>query len=504
MSYVEIEFEPSAPSANVGVDNNACIIGKVSSFSGESNLVEATTLTELESQGIEESNGGLLWKAARDFFAANGLMPRASKLYAYVFEDGGSEAVTREPMVGKLDGVNAIFKTKSVGVSDLNIYIQWDNGETAILQPTASYEAAFVASGSAVLSGEIEFDDAEDALLVNAVGPTYAAIADIGYGKDYPNAKVLASYTMTGISKILKTLREKDISAFMFAYNENETGMAEDFYSGTSGSWLMDCIIGAKEAALCAPTKPRNFIVTLPGRVKATDTIAAGLRNGIDAFRYEQLGNVIGNMYVVPLAHMDLESSGVPVDNVAAIYMGTIVGQSPLKAGFTLKKLPISQVEFPLQGEVDKWTNASIACIINMPDLYPTENLISYGFTFGPGTSSRIENGRCKMKIGRELKAALYDFIRDPSNFVDPAGCRALNAKISSVFERMKVDVVCDGLKSIVNPLLMKYENGSPTPSDEEYITYYVNNRWIPNVESTFLWRGNPEKISMNVREAAI
>lgn len=505
--YVDITFQPSDPQASVGEDNAACIIGKVTSFSGSNRLLECNTLADLEAQGVTQETGGVLWKAASDFFAGNGLMPQAAKLYAYVFDDSASDVdVSREGMQGNINGTNLDFRTRASPVSDLDVEIQWDSGEDYVMQPSeTAYEAATIASGVTVLSGEVTFDDGEVLVVTpsaTGVPPTYTSMSELGPGGTYPNARIVASYTVSGLPSILRDLREKDITMFQFAYNENSAGMLDTY---SDDSWLLDCIIGSNEASIAAQAgKGRIFFFSLPKGVKATDAIPTNLRGTIDEVNYEELGNVLGTKYVVAIAHDVLESNSIPLNNVTASYMGTVAGQLPLKAGVTLQKLPISQVDFPLQGEIDKFTSAKIAVVINMPDLYPTENLISYGFTFGTGTEARVENVRCKIKIAKELRATIFDFIRSHTYFVDEAGTRALNSAIEGLFERLRVQQVCDGLKSITNPLLNKFQKLPKTAADIEYIEFYVNRNWIPDVQIEFLWRGNPELITVSVRESAI
>jgi hypothetical protein len=505
--YVDITFQASDPQANVGDDNAACIIGKVTSFSGTNRLIVANTLSELEAQGVTQETGGQLWKAASDFFSANGIMPKAAKLYAYAFDDAaGSVDVVREGMQGKIDGVNREFRTRASPVSDLTVEIQWTPGGEYIIQPSESaYVADTIASGVTTLSGEITFDSG-DSLLVTpsatGVSPTYTSMGELGPGGTYPSTRIVASYTISGLPKILRDLREQDITMFQFAYAENSTGMLDTY---SDDSWLLDCIIGSNEASIAAQAgKGRIFFFSLPKGAKATDTIPSNLRGTIDEVTYEELGNVLGTKYVSAIAHDALESSGVPINNVTGAYMGTAAGQLPLKAGITLQKLPISQVDFPLQGEADQFAAAKIAVVINMPDLYPTENLISYGHTFGEGTEGRIENIRCKLKIAKELRAAIFDFIRSHRHFVDESGCLGLNAAIRGLFQRLKNQQVCDGLQSITNPLLNKIMKTGKTAADKEYITFYVNRNWIPDIQIVYLWRGNPEFINIFVREAAI
>lgn len=503
--YVEIFFEPAAPIADPGVDNNCCIIGKVTSFPGEDRLVIANTLTELEAQGIEEANGGILWKAAADFFAANGLTPRASKLYAYAVDDAAAAVtIERETMSGLIDGTNTTFHTMASPVDNLSVEIQWEEGGPYITQEKdVSYVAQTMAPGSSKLSGEIELVDNQLIVTPSGVGiePTYAAIADMGPAGEYPGAKIVANYEVSGISKILRELRAEDITMFTFAFDETPLGMLDAYSDG----WLMDMFIGAREAAISAQAgKPRMFFFALPQGVKASDTIPSNLRGGISAVDYGELGNVLGNRYTAAIAHNGLDVDGVLLNNVGGAYMGTAAGQFPLKRGLTLQRLPIAQVRYPLQGEIDKFTTAKIATILNIPDLYPTENLISFGFTFGTGTEARIENIRCKMKIARELRAVVFDFIRSKTNYVDASGCRALNAAITALFERMQNQGVCDGLKSIENPLLDKFEKAAKSAADKEYITFYVQRNWIPDVRITYLWRGNVEFINLFVREAAV
>ena len=509
---MDIYFEQGVSSAITGADNNCLIIGKVSSFSGSNNLVEATSLSELESNGIAESNGGVLYRAAKSFFAANGLMPKPAKLYAYAVDGtAATSTIEKEEMLGVVNGSNATFKTQGSPVSDQAVYIQWEDGGDYITQPTVSYSPETIATD--IYSGEIEFSEDDDALTILASGavagapPTYAKVSDLGV--TYPSAKIFSDYTQSGLGGILKTLREVDVHAWMFAYDETPTLMATGYYTGTGGSWTLDQIVGANESLIASQKgKSRIFVRALPTGVEPDDEVASNLRTGISSYDWREIGNVSGNKLVTSVAHDVLTASGVPVNNMSATMMGTIAGQYPLNRNFALRGLSISQTTFPLESVIDKWTTAQVNVIIEMPDLYPTERLLSFGMTHGSGIEKHVEYIRCATKFARELNAGMHDLIRNRTVRISKQGALALNAAIMAIANRLKTEEVLDGLAKfnedgyhpIENPYLDLITKSSKSAADLAELAAYNVAKTFPPVTVNWKWSGNLEHMTIRMR----
>lgn len=513
MQYVDVIIE-QAPVRAVTQDDNSClIIGKVTSFSGTNNPVEATSLSTLEASGIESSNGGVLYKAAKSFFAGNGSGTRRAKLYAYAFT--GSESgtsITNEEMLGVVNGTNATFKTKSSPVSDLSISIKWTDDDDAVTQPSGVYEKETVGT---LDSGEITFDDGEVLVVVESgvgVPPTYASKGDLG--TTYPDAKIFANYTISGLANVLREMREKNIKNWMFAYDETETLMASGYYSGDGGSWLMDQVIASKECLIAEQQqKERAYFFSWPNSVLADDDIPSSLRTGFSSMKYKELSTVVGNRHVNAIQHMNLLSSGQPTDNVAAMYMGIVAGNEPKSRGFQMRAIPVTQSSYPLQTEVEKLESAKVACIIQLPDIYPGESLISSGYSYGSsGYESYTEYNQCMMKLATEFRARIHDAIRNDLR-VNKQGTMALDSTIRATCTNMARQGVIDrlatyddlesGEKPIENPLRDVFNKKNKTSEDREYIALYRTSKTYPPVIVRIIWSGSVKEITLRVRVVA-
>ena len=522
--YVEVIFLQGATSAETGTDNAALIIGKTSSYTipdATNPILEATTLSELEALGITEAMGGVGYRAAKAFFAGNGSMPRAAKLYFYPWE--GSSDVTSETgelCTGTIPTTDGIFNVPASPCSIAKVYVKWEDDGDLIEQSIWSWTPTSVATG--IFSGEFVLDDGDYDLTTGPGGYSLStraqddfAIArkEIG-GSTYPEAKVYADFYIGKLATVLREVREKDVVHWCFAYDEVDDHVAgydtmvHGFYSdATNGSWLLDQILASQETLICKQAgNDRIYYFALPKGVKPTDTIPADfLAKGISpALTYEELANVAGHNRITALAHDNLSAGGIPVNNIAATYMGMVAGQFPLSRDLTLTSIPISQVTFPLTTVSQKWTNAGINVIIEDAAHYPGENLLSSELTLGgSGLDAYVEFQVCSIKIKKELIAAMLDLIRSKRAKVDRNGCMIKNSVLTAVMERMKNEEVCDGLATmnddevepIVDPLLAKYNKTTKTTADRSYISYYETRKTFADTQVNWKWRGNVNKM---------
>ena len=521
--YVEVIFLQGATSAETGTDNAALIIGKTTAYTipdADNPILEATTLSELEALGITESTGGVGYRAAKAFFAGNGSMPRAAKLYFYPWE--GSSDVTSETgelCTGTIPTTDGIFNVPASPCSIAKVYVKWESDGDLIEQPIWSWTPTSVATG--IFSGEFVLDDGDYDLTTGPGGYSLStraqdkfAIArtEIG-GSTYPDAKVYADFYIGKLATVLREVREKDVMHWCFAYDETGTTvtgyetMVTGYYSGTNGSWLLDQILASQETLICKQAgNDRIYYFALPRGVKPTDPIAVNLLGTVTSAKYEELANVCGHNRVSALAHEVMVSGNLPVNSVGPTYMGMVAGQYPLNRDLTLIAIPISQVKFPLTTVAQKWETAGINCVVEDAAHYPGENLLSSELTLGgSGLDAYVEFQVCSIKIKKELIAAMLDMIRSKSVKIDGNGCMKKNSIITSVIERMKDQQVCDGLATmagdgvepIVDPLLTKYNKSTKTAADRAYIASYELTKTFAETTVNWKWRGNVNKLKI-------
>jgi hypothetical protein len=519
--YVEVITLQGATSAETGTDNAALIIARTSTYEApdpDNPILEATTLSELEAQGVTESTGGLGWRAAKSFFAGNGAMPRAAKLYFYPWTGTGTTtSQEKELCLGTIPSTDGLFNAPASPVSLTNVYIDWDGDGTYIEQPIASWTPTEVATG--IFSGEFTLDDAEDALTTGPGGYSIttrgddefaARLTDLG-SATYPDAKVYADFDTSVLSDVLRKCRELDVIHWMLAYDETTvaqaglTDMVNGHYTSTGGSWLLDQIIASQETLVCKQAgKDRIYYFGLPKEAEPTATIPGELRTGIASTRYDELANVAGHNRIAAFSHKVLDANGEPVNNVAATMMGMQAGQFPLSNDLTLLSVPISQITFPLPTTAEKWERAGINVIIEDAAHYPGENLLGSDLTLGgSGLDAYVEFQVCSIKIKKELIAAMLDMIRGKKAKIDRNGCMYKNSIITSIMERMRDQNVCDGLASqlkdkvdpIVDPLLAKYNKATPTAADIAYMSYYETRKMFADTQINWKFRGNVNKL---------
>ena len=520
-----------ATTAETGSDNAALIIGKTTAYTipdADNPILEATTLSELEAQGITESTGGVGYRAAKAFFAGSGSMPRASKLYFYPWEaSAASTLVEKEDCLGTYDAATGLWDgTFNVPASPCSIsavYIDWDGDGTPIRQPIWSWTPTEMGTSSGVFNGEFELLATDDALTTGAGGYSLSTRAQDLLGAKLSDmdgdTKVQADFYIGKLAEVLREVRNKDVVHWMLAYDETATSLDEEFdqtqgyYSGTGGSWLMDQILASQETLICKQAgNDRIYYFALPRGVKPADAIASGLRTKIDSLTYETLANVCGNNRVSAIAHEVLTADSEPTNNVTATYMGMVAGQFPLSRDLTLTAVPISQIKFPLPTTAAKWERAQINCIIEDAAHYPGENLLSSELTLsGSGLDQYVEFQVCSIKIKKELVAAMLDLIRSKNAKVDKNGCMYKNSVLTSVIDRMKNENVCDGLANfaddavypIVDPLFDKYNKTTKTDADRSYISYYETRKMFADTTVNWKWRGNVNKMRI-VMNAAV
>ena len=123
--------------------------------------------------------------------------------------------------------------------------------------------------------------------------------------------------------------------------------------------------------------------------------------------------------------------------------------------------------------------------------------LITYGFTFGSGDSSRIEGVRCQVITAQTLINNLWGLLAKRETLMSVEGCDKVENVIRGTFKSLKDKRIVDGLNSVYIPIREDLQNNTAAG------LLARQQQEIPVVEIEYLWYTNLEKISITRIENA-
>lgn len=291
-----------------------------------------------------------------------------------------------------------------------------------------------------------------------------------------PNSdgKVTCSFRVgSATADVSETIENYNINMMAAAYpNSRTTSNFTTLYFGSQTedySRFINAIAG-KDCILFS---------ALPGNA------AVGSSGTSLSVNWENLKNLIGARE--DFAAIKAKPSSLNHD-MAAGYMGMTAGTHPhTTMSFAESHMGIQEEESLLNRNY--WTDGQIASPMTRRELTGSPYLITHGFTFGTGYSSRINYVRCKYIISENLKNGLWALLAARKVRMSYAGMQLVRNKIAGIFKTLQDQGIHDGLSYIKIPIEDDLKNNTSAGQDARAA------REIPSIEIGFYWYSSLEKI---------
>ena len=177
-------------------------------------------------------------------------------------------------------------------------------------------------------------------------------------------------------------------------------------------------------------------------------------------------------------------------DDMASGYMAmTVISPPHQQMTFAEPHFGILEQEGKISRS--KWKDGQIACIMQRTNLAGDPYLITYGFTFGSGDTSKIEGTRCQYIIAQTLINNLWGLLVKRETLVSVEGCDKVEAVIRGTFKGLKDKRIVDGLKSVYIPIKADLQKNTAAG------ILARQQQEVPVAEIEYLWYTSLEKITI-------
>jgi len=245
-----------------------------------------------------------------------------------------------------------------------------------------------------------------------------------------------------------------------------------------------DCYYGSQSADLSRFTnaiagKNCGFFWNWPGNAQV-GTSGVGF-----SVNWENLKQFVGQREDVSVIRIKPSSSN---HDMSAGIMGMTAATHPHKTmTFALPHMGIQEPSSLI--DQTYLNNGQIISAMQRRELSGNPFLLTYGFTFGTGYSSRINYVRCKYIISANLKNGLWELFVSRAVRMSYGGMQLVRNKIAGIFKTLRDQGIHDGLAYIRIPIENDLKDNTAAGIAARAA------RTIPSIEIGFYWYSSLEKI---------
>ncbi len=297
----------------------------------------------------------------------------------------------------------------------------------------------------------------------------------------------------------------------LFAYDPSkETGptpgsnIGYKYFSGLcygGKGWLHDLFLGRSMVdQFVANQKPCMFAFSLPERVKPGDKItglyASGTAYDTDAYKFEDLKNMVSDQYVFLGSTKQLadESAIDPAVDLTAIRMQNY------RPTTTFGKSLLTQSEFPDGMESRRAMNALINPYVYIPVSFGINEGIRWGsnLTLGSGREGKINYVQCRNYVFKLVQDRIYGYL-----FNRPAytyrGVQGLRSAIESAgYQAFSMEKIIDSNFTVVIPIETYLQNENKLSDPDKIILASARaSSLVDNISISYLFAGDIEYINV-------
>lgn len=463
--YITIIWDTESPSSAAVPWDNSLLVVQGSEASLSSSTVYACTSdtwsTVLTNAGFTASSQA--YKSAAQFFGAS--PTPGGTLYVLGLVSGTVDTYT---------DVQMRKVTSTIYETPLKPPLGFSGDQQVKYFPDADATGYFInkADGSLGIGFTVNTDNAG-----NWTGRLTFASGLSGVTIDSPpnsDGLITCSFRIgSATSDISETIENYQINMMAAAYPNTRT--TTNFTTTYFGSQVNDYM------RFTNATAGKNCILfsCLPGNAQV-GTSGTSLSSN-----WEDLKNLIGQRE--DFAAIKAKPSSLNHD-MAAGYMGMTAGTHPhTTMSFATPHMGIQEEESLINRNY--WNKGQIASPMTRRELSGSPYLISHGFTFGTGYSSRINYVRCKYIIAQTLRNGLWELLASRKVKMSYAGMQLVKNKISGIFKTLQDQGIHDGLAYVRIPIETDLKNNTSAGQDARAA------REIPSIEIGFYWYSSLESI---------
>ena len=466
--YIDILFGSSSAIPKAIEYDKALIVGDGSpSTLSESTVYELSPSdwsTQLEDDGFEL--GDTLYDSVAVFF---GVSPAPQRLFAYAYLSGTTVEYTNVSLEYVEGNTWELPLKPPERFSDNLERVRFYGCPAGTGAATWNY-----ADGSVGIGFTIEEDGAGnwDGKLTFPNGLSGSS----GITKPLTtNCKITCDFVVGTRGSIGEVIEDNTINLVSLALENTAT--LKNYEDNLFGSQLQD--IMTMRSAIAG--KECIWFYALPGDADPDDTIEGTSSTWVE---FKSLVGARQDIAVIKVKPSDTN------DDAAAGYVALTVTSPPHQ------QLTFAEPHFGIQKAENKISNSKfkdgqIACIMKRTNLAGNPYLITYGFTFGSGDTSKIEGTRCQYIIAQTLINNLWGLLVKRETLVSVEGCDKVEVVIRGTFKSLKDKRIVDGLKSVYIPIKEDLQNNTAAG------LLARQQQEIPVAEIEFIWFTSLEKISI-------
>lgn len=300
-----------------------------------------------------------------------------------------------------------------------------------------------------------------------------------GFQVDNPiltDSKITVSFRIgKATADVSEAIENYNINMMAVAYENTKT---KTCYS-TSNTYYGTLLNDLSRFSNAIAGKNCIWFFALPGNVNPTES-GCGL-----SVNWSNMRNVIGQRE--DFSAIKARPSDLGHD-MAYGYMGMTAGTHPhTTMTFAAPHMGIQEEESQIRRNY--WNDGQIASPMTRRELAGNPFLISHGFTFGTGYSSRINYVRCKYIIAQNLVNGIWALFASRTVRMSYSGMQLVKNKISGIFKTLQDQGIHDGLAYIKIPIEIDLKNNTAAGQAARAA------RTIPSIEIGFYWYSSLEKI---------
>ena len=409
--YIDIIFGSSSAIPKAVEYDKALVIGDADpSTLSESKVYELAPSdwqSQLEDDGFEL--GDTLYDSVGIFF---GVSPSPQRLFAYAYLSGATQEYTNVSLeyVGGNTWEIPLKPPERFLDNHQRVRFYGCPGETGF---TWNY-----ADGSQGIGFTIELDGAGgwdgQLTFTDGLSGTSGIVKPLT-----TNCKITCDFVVGSRGSISEVIDEFGINLVSLAL-EN-TADLKNYTDNLFGDQLTD--IMTMRSAISG--KRCIWFYALPGDANPDDTIED------TSSTWVEFKSLVGARQ--DIAVIKVKPSSVNDDPAAGYMAMTVVSPPHQQLTFAEPHFGIEKQENKIN--ISKFKDGQIACIMKRTNLAGDPYLITYGFTFGSGDTSRVEGTRCQYIIAQTLINNLWGLLVKRDTLMSVEGCDKVEAVIRGTFK---------------------------------------------------------------------
>lgn len=431
--YLTIYLGSSTAGAKAIEWDNAMVVGDGSGVLSSSKVYELTPndwQTQLEDDGFDSDD--TLYNSVSVYFTAS---PTPQKLFAFAYVSNSETEYTDVPLQYMGGNTWEIpikpptgFSPGGTGIEQVTFYHCGENivetGQINTANGATGIGFTVETDGAGNWNGQLTFDDGLSG--INGI------VKPLGV-----DCNITVDFTANESANLSTAINDYNINLISLAL-ENDS-VIEQYTDNIFGSQLDDImtILNATSGKDCM------FFYALPGGADPETTIS-GASNKWKDFR-----SLVGaNDHIAPIKIIPSALGHDPATGYMAM---TAISHPHKQMTFAEPYFGVNDKEAQINR--GKWKKGQIACLMKRTELIGDPYLVTYGFTFGSGDSSRIEMVRCRDILVKQLRNSLWSLYAKRETLMNYDGVQRIKSQIRGAFKILIDQRIVDGLISINIPI---------------------------------------------------